>query len=359
LKPEENQFDSPIWFGDIIFYHRKTAMITIKRPEATILIEPLENGKFQYQLKNLAPGLGVQETSFESFYGEKVAQAILDMEGVYRLVKELRREEGPFGMEKALRYYTLSFLPEEDFAGKRLLDFACGCGSSTMALSRIFPDTFITGIDRMEDCIHVCNLKKEQLGLERVSFIASTSDTRLPDSLEQIDHCIICASYEHFLPSERRPLLHDIWGRLPTGGVLFICQTPHRYSPIGTHGARVPMLNYLPDSLAFRIDRWIAKDWHGQFTDEEILRAGFRGGSMEEIGAILQETDFLPFFLEPNRLGVKDSIHLWMLTKDISNLGTLKRIYGAFCRVFKTVTGLTIEPYVNLAIRKTGPTGLK
>ena len=329
-------------------------MITLKTPEATIYIEPLENGRFHYQLKHLAPGAGVQETSFESYYGEKVAKAILDMEGVYRLVNELRREEGPSGMERALRFYTLSFLPEEDFVGMRLLDFACGCGSSTMALTRIFPDMSIIGIDRMEDCIQVCNLKKAQLGLERVSFIASTNDTRLPDNLEHIDHCIICASYEHFLPSERRPLLHDIWGRLPVGGVLFICQTPHRYSPIGTHGTRIPMLNYLPDSLAFAIDRWGARETHGNFTDEEILRAGFRGGSMEEVRAILKETGYPPYFLEPNRLGVKDTIDLWILTKDVSNLGMLKRIYGVICKGFKTITGITIEPYLNLAIRKTG-----
>lgn len=328
-------------------------MAILKTPEATILIEQLDNGKFLYQINALIHGLNVTESTFESFYGEKVAQAILNLENVRRLVGELRREEGPFGLERALRYYTLSFLPEEEFAGKRLLDFACGCGASTMALARIFPDSFITGIERVGGCINVCNLKREQLKLDRVSFIASTDDTTLPDNLEPIDHCIICSGYEHFLPSERSVLLHDIWGRLPVGGVLFICQSPQRYAPVGTHGPRAPMLNYLPDRLAFRIGRWIAKDWYGKLTDEEILRDGFRGGSIGEIRAILQETDHLPCFLKPNRLGVKDSIHLWILTKDISNLGTLKKIYGSFCRVLKTITGFTIEPYLNVAIRKT------
>ena len=85
-------------------------MITLKTPEATIYIEPLENGRFHYQLKDLAPGVNVQETSFESHYGEKVAQAILDIEGVYRLVKELRRRRRPFWHGKGFAILYPEFL---------------------------------------------------------------------------------------------------------------------------------------------------------------------------------------------------------------------------------------------------------
>ena len=88
------------------------------------------------------------------------------MGGPERLISELTREEGSSGLELGLKYYTLSFLPDEDFVGKRLLDFGCGCGASTFALSRIFPKTHILGLDRLQDCIDVCNLKKEQLGID-------------------------------------------------------------------------------------------------------------------------------------------------------------------------------------------------
>lgn len=328
-------------------------MTEIRTSEGVVEIEPLPNSMFRYNLKDLSKGIDVEATTFESCYGQEVAQAILDMEGIDRLVRELLREEGSFSSQNFLRYYTLGYLPEEDFVGKRMLDFGCGCGASTMALAKILPESFVVGLDRMEDCINVCNLKKAQLGIDKVSFIASTEDTRLPDSLGQVDFCIMCAVYEHLLPSERRPLLHDIWSRLAIGGVLFIVQTPHRHAPLGTHGARVPLLNYLPDSMAFKLDRWFDRETHGKFTDEEILRAGFRGGSKREVQRILQQTGHEMRFLNPNRLGMRDSIDLWILTRDLSNFGTLKRIYGSLCRNFKAVTGLTIEPYLNLAIQKT------
>lgn len=122
---------------------------------------------------------------------------------------------------------------------------------------------------------------------------------------------------------------------------------------MGTHGARVPLLNYLPDRLAFKLDRWLDRETRGKFTDEEILRAGFRGGSKGEAQRIIQETGYRLRFLNPCRLGIRDSIDLWILTRDLSNFGTLKRIYDSLCRNLKSITGIAIEPYLNLAIQKT------
>ncbi|MGC8659163.1 MAG: methyltransferase domain-containing protein [Desulfomonilaceae bacterium] len=329
-------------------------MVTLETPDATINIEPLRDSRFRYLLTVKGHSEQNKEISFESYYGAKVAQALLDMGGHERLRSELIREEGPSGLELGLRYYTLSFLPDEEFAGKRLLDFGCGCGASTFALSRIFPQTHILGLDRLADCIEVCNLKKEQLGLDRVSFVTSSSDDQLPSELGRIDFCILCGVYEHLLPLERHSLLHAIWDRLPAEGVLFVSQTPNRYSPIGTHVTRIPMVNFLPDGLAFHVGRWAMKKNYGIDADwERLLRGGFRGGTAHEIKLILEETGSKPEFLPANRLGVRDSIDIWNLTKDSSSLGPIKTIAVEFCKVFKTLTGKTIDPYINLAVRKT------
>ena len=324
-------------------------MATLRTPETTVNIESLPDSRFRYHIT----GDGFKETSFESFYGAKVAQALLDMGGPERLISELTREEGPSGLQLGLKYYTLSFLPDEEFVGKRLLDFGCGCGASTFALSRIFPQTHILGLDRLEDCIEVCNLKKEQLGLDRVSFVASGSDDQLPSVLGHIDYCILCGVYEHLLPPERHSLLHAIWDRLPSGGVLFVAQTPNRYSPIGTHVTRIPLVNFLPDTLAFYVGHWAMKKNYGIDADwERLLRGGFRGGTAHEIEQIFHETGDKPDFLPATRLGIRDSIDIWDVTKDSSNLGALKTFAVEFCRVFKTLTGKTIDPYINLAVRK-------
>ncbi|MFA6223176.1 MAG: class I SAM-dependent methyltransferase [Desulfomonilaceae bacterium] len=328
-------------------------MLNLKTSEATIDIKPISNSRFRYHITRTGSGKHTEQITFDSFYGEKVAKALLDMGGADRLISELTREEGHSGLELGLKYYTLSFLPDDDFIGKRLLDFGCGCGASTFALSRIFPNSHILGLDRLADCIRVCNLKKEQLGLDRVSFVTSNSDDQLPAALGHIDYCILCGVYEHLLPPERKSLLHAIWNMLPVGGVLFIAQTPNRYSPIGTHVTRIPMVNFLPDSLAFHVGHWAMKKQYGIDADwERLLRGGFRGGTSHEIERILQETDGVPVFIPPSRLGVRDPIDIWNLTKDLSNLGLIKQVAGQFCRVFKTFTGITIAPYINLAIRK-------
>lgn len=328
-------------------------MVSLKTPEAVVNIEQLPNSRFRYHLTKTDYGDGFKETSFDSLYGEKVAQALLDMGGPNRLISELIREEGSSGLELGLKYYTLSFVSDEEFVGKRLLDFGCGCGASTFALSRIFPKTHILGLDRLQDCIDICNLKKEQLGLDRVSFVASSSDDHLPDALGQINFCILCGVYEHLLPPERHKLLHAIWNKLPPGGILFVSQTPNRYSPIGTHVTRIPMVNFLPDSLALYVGRWAMKRNYGIEADwERLLRGGFRGGTAHEIMEILKETGGVPEIVPANRLGVKDSIDIWNLTKDSSSLGGLKAFAVRFCKVFKTLTGKTIDPYINLAVRK-------
>jgi 2-polyprenyl-3-methyl-5-hydroxy-6-metoxy-1,4-benzoquinol methylase len=332
-------------------------MLNLKTSEATIDIEPIPNSRFRYHITRTGSGKRPDHITFDSFYGEKVAIALLDMGGADRLISELRREEGHSGLELGLKYYTLSFLPDEDFVGKRLLDFGCGCGASTFALSRIFPNSHILGLDRLEDCIRVCNLKKEQLNLDRVSFVTSISDDHLPAALGHIDYVILCGVYEHLLPPERKSLLHAIWNMLPVGGVLFVAQTPNRYSPIGTHVTRIPMVNFLPDSLAFRVGHWAMKKQYGIDAGwERLLRGGFRGGTSNEIERILKETGAGPVFIQPNRLGVRDPIDIWNLTKDSSNLGLVKQVAGQFCRVFKTFTGITIAPYINLAMRKSPPT---
>jgi 2-polyprenyl-3-methyl-5-hydroxy-6-metoxy-1,4-benzoquinol methylase len=328
-------------------------MVTLKIPKATVEIESLPNSKFHYHINITGVSGNLKETSFDSFYGEKVAQALLEMGGPERLISELTREEGSSSLELGLKYYTLSFLPDEEFVGKRLLDFGCGCGASTFALSRIFPKAHILGLDRLQDCIDVCNLKKEQLGLDRVSFVASSSDDQLPSELGRIDYCILCGVFEHLLPAERHSLLHAIWDKLPRRGVLFVSQTPNRYAPIGTHVTRIPMVNFLPDSLAFYVGRWAMKRNYGIEADwERLLRGGFRGGTAHEIMEILKETGSAPEFLPANRLGVKDSIDIWNLTKDSTRLGGVKSFAVGFCRFFKSVTGQTIDPYVNLAARK-------
>src|SRR5205085_4362018 len=109
-------------------------------------------------------------------------------------------------------------------------------------------------------------------------------------------------------------LLPRIWSHLKPGGVLFINQTPHRYSPIEMHTTGLPLINYLPDALAFSAARRFSKRINGDEDWTALLRAGIRGATTGEILRVLGARSAL---LEPQR---GDHIALWY--------GKLSKRYG-------------------------------
>src|SRR5205814_6869050 len=125
---------------------------------------------------------------------------------------------------------------------------------------------------------------------------------------------------EHLLPNERRLQLPRIWSHHKPGGVLYINQTPHRYSPVEMHTTGLPLINYLPDAVAFRAARRFSKRINGDEDWPALLRAGIRGAT---IGKILQVLGARAALLEPQR---GDHIDLWY--------GKLSRRYG---RIKKTI----------------------
>ena len=228
----------------------------IRISDACLRVTPTPDGGARViATVNLGEGEPIVE-EWETRYSLDVIMAILDHDPRYwRLHGELVRDESPHGIQHALTYYLLSFLSEQDFANKRILDFGCGCGASTLALSRMFPSAAIVGLDRLEECLRVCRLKARDAKCDRLSFVSPASDSSLPPSIGQFDYAVLCGVYEHLLPNERSSLLADLWSRLIPGGVLFIAQTPHWYFPVETHITRYPLLQYLPRFLAYPIAR--------------------------------------------------------------------------------------------------------
>ncbi len=54
-------------------------MVEIKTQYSAVTIEPMADSRFIYQVKDLAPGVSADSTTFESSYGEKIAQAIINL----------------------------------------------------------------------------------------------------------------------------------------------------------------------------------------------------------------------------------------------------------------------------------------
>ena len=142
-----------------------------------------------------------------------------------------------------------AYLDLSQCRGKRLLDFGCGVGASSLAIARLLPETEIVGVELNRERVRIATHLRNDAGLTNLRFLASPAGDQLPSDIGTFDYVMLSAVYEHLLPHERRVTMPLLWNALKPGGILFISGTPHRWFPIEHHTTGLPGLNYLPDSL--------------------------------------------------------------------------------------------------------------
>jgi SAM-dependent methyltransferase len=285
----------------------------------------------------------------ETAYTPELIASVLEVKGPAWLCDEIRRDEDPTYVSRFLAESILSYVPPESTSG-RLLELGSGGGASSLNLRRLLPEVKVVGVELLADHVQLARDRAAYYTMDELEFIHNPDGSRLPDSLGEFEYVMLSAVYEHLLPAERRSLMPQIWSHLKPGGLLFINQLPHRFSPLETHTTGLPLINYLPDGLAYRASRrfssWVAADqsW------ESLLRAGIRGGTVREIlrdiGSERAEV------LEPTLRGKRDQIDLWFALSGASRWPLAKRIARGVMKGLKRATGITFVPELSLAIRK-------
>ena len=321
-------------------------------PDGKVLIHTLPENKLRLIIQ---PNHGVfcPAMECETSYTESLVRQIANVKGAAWVCNEIFRDEKKDYLENSLVYGLLGFVREEVFAGKRILDFGCGCGASTSILSRLFPDSEIVGLEYMKDYIDVCESRKEFYGFKNVRFMATPSAGGLPPDLGKFDFVLMCGVFEHLLPDERTGLFIDIWNLLHEGGIMFMNHTPHRYFPLEIHTTSgLPLLNYFPDSIAERYAKTFSKRNLNNMSWNELLRNGIRGSSPDEIIRVLRNNSCNPELLKPRYLDIGDSIDLWFASHGKhSHQGSKLKLYKLL-KFFKNITGVELPPYISIAIQK-------
>ncbi len=179
---------------------------------------------------------------------------------------------------KALIRQLTAYVDLSQCRGKRLLDFGCGVGASSLAIARLLPETEIVGVELNRERVRIATHLRNDAGLTNLRFLVSPAGDQLPSDIGTFDYVMLSAVYEHLLPHERRVTMPLLWNALKPGGILFISGTPHRWFPIEHHTTGLPGLNYLPDSLTHALGSRFGKYPH-KGTWGEYLRAGIRGGT--------------------------------------------------------------------------------
>jgi 2-polyprenyl-3-methyl-5-hydroxy-6-metoxy-1,4-benzoquinol methylase len=317
--------------------------------------EPLANGRRQITVTTMVDFAHGLRRHFETSYPLHLIELILQVKGVRWLCDEIARDESPSYVQHVLTWTILGHVSEAELVGKRILDFGCGAGASTMILARMFPESHITGVDMDPALLSIAAARLQYYGYDNVDLRRSRSGTELPE-LGMVDFIVLNGVYEHILPTERDVLIPSIWALLKPGGIVFIGETPQRWSPWEFHTTRLPFLNYLPPAIALHVARRLSKRVRRNESWEELLRRGIRGATQGEIVASFRAAgNGQPFLLNPHRLELRDRFDLWYAVSAANPPAALKRCLKIVFRTMSLV-GVTFVPYLAFAVKKESPT---
>lgn len=326
------------------------ALTWLEHSEGRVSIEKRPDGRRRVSI-HPKPGVYVSRAECVTAYPvgliTRIAQAKFG-----HLCDEIARDEDPSYVGLFLRYSLLGYLPDEAFRGARILDFGSGGGASTVILARMFPDSEIVGVELEPDLIAIAKMRAEHYGLSKLLFLKSPSPECLPNELGQFNFINVGAVYEHLLPDERRQLLPQLWSVLKVGGVIFVNQLPYRFSPIEAHTTGLPLLNYLPNRLAYKMAKRFSPRIGPNATWAELLRRGTRGGTAPSVRRDLLRGGGSARTLTPTMMGLRDHADLWYGLSTQARSHRAKRVMRTTSRAVSRVTRSPVAPELNLAFEK-------
>jgi 2-polyprenyl-3-methyl-5-hydroxy-6-metoxy-1,4-benzoquinol methylase len=332
--------------------------MVLEHPNGDVQIKELYDGRRRIDVHPRDASIYIHRVSCETAYPIELISQILEVKGPEYLCDEISRDEDSSYIEAHLRTTLFAHLPVSAFVGKRLLDFGCGSGASTMIMARTLPGPpRIVGVELEETFLRIARARADFYGMTNVRFEQSPTGDRLPEELGVFDFIVLPAVYEHLLPPERKTIIPQLWNHLSKGGVLFIDETPFRWFPVETHTSSLPFVNYLPDPLAHRFVQYCSprglrnESWTG------LLRNGIRGGSVNEILGVIRRGGGLPELLKPGYGGMRTPVDVWYegyARSASGRSGKLKRATGKALKVLYGASHLAPVPYLSLAIRKNG-----
>lgn len=327
--------------------------ILLKHKDANVIIEKLSNDRNLIRVTTNKEELFISVDEWETSYSIELIQLILDVKGPAYLCAEIMRDEDPAYLQTKLSSDLQAYFAPPDFINRRMLDFGCGGGASTIKLARMFPETEIVGVELRSDLLSVARKRMEFYRFSKVILLQSPSEIELPPSLGHFDFVIMSAVYEHLLPHERKALMPKIWEVIKDGGYLFINQTPNMMFPVEDHTTGLPLLNYLPKPLAIKAAHKFSNRIEPTDSWETLLRKGIRGATEREIlNNLRRDARYQPTLIEPSKQGFQDRIDLWYSALNPNKKRLLKRIMRYVMKATWYGAGFTFMPRLTLVIKK-------
>jgi 2-polyprenyl-3-methyl-5-hydroxy-6-metoxy-1,4-benzoquinol methylase len=325
----------------------------IHRQDGTLLIEELGNGLRKLTALNARRKAYRSQGFCTTSYPVELVEMFLDRAGVAAVCEVIGRDGN--SITDSIRDLTSAYVNSDDMSGKRLLDFGCGGGASTVILAKLFPEAEVIGVELMEEKLQMGRARAAHHELKNVKFLASPDGSHLPGDLGTFDFVYLFAVYEHLLPEERPVIMKLVWEHLKPGGIVFIDATPHRYFPIDLHSTHLPLINYLPDFAAHWAARRFAPggDVNKSAVWSDHLRGGIRGATEKSIlRSVGSNVEFEPVLLAPTQRGLRDRCDYWYSRLSRRRYSTLKKAAKIGLKAVSRLTGTVLTPNLSIAIQK-------
>jgi 2-polyprenyl-3-methyl-5-hydroxy-6-metoxy-1,4-benzoquinol methylase len=325
----------------------------IHREDGTLVIEELGNGLRKLTALNATRDAYRSHGFCTTTYPVELIEMFLERAGIAAVCEVIGRDGD--SITGSIRDLTSAYVDFDDIAGKRILDFGCGGGASTVILAKLFPEAQVIGVELMEEKLQMGRARAAHHGLKNIQFLASPDGSHLPRDLGTFDFAYLFAVYEHLLPGERPVIMKLVWEHLKSDGIVFIDATPHRYFPIDLHSTHLPLINYLPDRAAHWAARKFARG--GEVNKSPLwsdhLRGGIRGATeksiLQDIG---RDADFNSVMLTPSQRGLKDRCDYWYSRLSQGRHQTAKKAAKLGLKAIYRLSGTVLTPNLSIAIQK-------
>jgi SAM-dependent methyltransferase len=139
-----------------------------------------------------------------------------------------------------------------------LLEVGSSFGHMTEYLAEQPEIGAVYGFDTDPAFVAITRAKVEELGLRTVREVRqlSTEETcTLPYPDAAFDVVLVVGVVEHLPARTRRRQVDEYYRVLAPGGHIAILDTPNRWFPLETHSVGLPLVQFLPPSVAYRYAR--------------------------------------------------------------------------------------------------------
>jgi SAM-dependent methyltransferase len=298
-----------------------------------IYVKDFESSRKIYIKGNhVVPG-GLHQCPYSELKTQLSLQTLIKMaskKGRY-FREEIERSENPNYLQRKIEILLKEF--GIALSHKKMLDFGCGAGASTLIFLRCGA-TDVTGVEVDDTLLDIANSRLNdffQTGYRLVKIEYIDGKYSMPFSDGEFDIVWAQAIMEHVLPSQRNFVLRELWRVLRKDGLLIIFGTPNRLWFKEFHTSNLFFVNYLPLDIAVFLARHCSRRVPVDQSKQELLSGGFRGCTYWEIASALPNAVCLNNVFRRKDLSV--GVQSWRGDTDSRLKKRMIEIYGLLMRV--------------------------